>query len=157
MADHHNPQKLLALLCLAAFAAAIMGVRPALAQMVAQTAPAGQPMQPLVETHSIATSSSVSITMPAGYNGRVYSVYDGTKWKTVATTSPMSRADIKEIEQAVRDQRAQMEKIFEAQRKLFDEQFKLFENIFGSEEASSNDLSWNNLWKRAMTRAGFSW
>lgn len=71
---------------------------------------------PIVNT---ATTSTAVIESPYGYRNQIVTVYDGKQAKTYSTTTPITEADVKEMqEDVIRHQKA-MDEYFQKQDELF--------------------------------------
>lgn len=77
--------------------------------------------KPVIETKTFLGGSSVKVTFPHNFSGKVFtSCING---KCTSTSSPMTDKDVKDIRNRIERQRIEMENFFKQQQKLFDEMF----------------------------------
>ena len=75
---------------------------------------------PVVNTYKDATSTSVIINLPDGFNGSVMTTYDGNRIKTTYSTStPMTNDQINKVEADIQAQEKAMDDLFQQQQKMF--------------------------------------
>ena len=75
---------------------------------------------PIVNTYKDATSTSISISLPSGYNGSVTTVYDGNEFKTTYSTSTVQDdSNFAKIQNDILAQEDAMNAYFQNQQKLF--------------------------------------
>jgi hypothetical protein len=80
--------------------------------------------KPIIKTESTPTSSSVFITYPEGFSGKVFtSCVNGV---CNSTSSPISDKEIKEIQTRFEEQRKRMNEFFRQQEEFFNQIFKGF-------------------------------
>ena len=85
---------------------------------------------PIVNTYKDATSTSISISLPSGYNGSVTTVYDGNEFKTTYSTSTAQEdSNFAKIQNDILAQEDAMNAYFQNQQKLFQQLW--------------NDFGWN--------------
>jgi hypothetical protein len=81
--------------------------------------------KPIIKTESTPTSSSVFITYPEGFSGKVFtSCVNGV---CNSTSSPISDKEIKEIQTRFEEQRKRMNEFFRQQEEFFNQIFKEFD------------------------------
>ena len=82
---------------------------------------AAENRQPVIETKTFPNGSSVTVTMPEGFSGKVFtSCYNGV---CNSTSSPVTDKDISDLKERIDKQRKEMEDFFTRQQELFNEMF----------------------------------
>ncbi len=85
---------------------------------------------PVVNTYKDATSTSVTINLPDGFNGSVMTTYDGNQFKTTYSTSTaLTNEQFNKIEADIQAQEKSMDDLFQQQQKMFQQMW--------------SDLGWN--------------
>lgn len=84
--------------------------------------------KPIIETKNSKEGSSIVVTFPEGYSGKVMT--ECRNGFCESTSSPMTDKDLKDVKDRIEKQRKEMEDFFKRQQKLFDEMF-------------NNDWMWN--------------
>ena len=95
-----------------------------LSVFVASKAYAQSSAMPVVNTYKDATSTSVIVNLPDGFNGSVMTTYDGNQIKTTYSTStPMTNDQINKVEADIQAQEKAMNDLFQQQQKMFQDLF----------------------------------
>jgi hypothetical protein len=91
-----------------------------LSVFIASKAYAQSSAVPVVNTYKDATSTSVIINLPDGFNGSVMTTYDGNQIKTTYSTStPITNEQFNKIEADIQAQEKAMDDLFKQQQKMF--------------------------------------
>jgi hypothetical protein len=90
---------------------------------------------PNIQTFNTATSSTVIITAPTGFKNEVISNFDGNQFHTFTTSTPLTAADIQNIQTNIQAEETAMQNLIQQQDALFKEQEQLFQNMW-------NNISW---------------
>lgn len=64
---------------------------------------------------------------------QAYAVYKDGKWQAYATTTPLTAADIADMQAQIREQQAEMQRMIDEQRRMFLEQQQMFDRMFGAD------------------------
>lgn len=82
---------------------------------------ASQDINPIIETKSYPNGSSITVTLPEGYSGKVLtSCYNGV---CTSTSSQITKKEIDDISERIKKQQVEMEKFFNEQQKMLNEMF----------------------------------
>ena len=91
-----------------------------LSVFVASKAYAQSSAVPVVNTYKNATSTSVIVNLPDGFNGSVMTTYDGNQIETTYSTStPITNDQINKVEADIQAQEKAMDDLFQQQQKMF--------------------------------------
>jgi len=78
--------------------------------------------RPHIQTFDTATSSGVVILSPSGYQSSVVSIYDNGQFHTVATSTPMTVEDLRQMRDDMERQQQGIQKMFNDQEAFFQQQ-----------------------------------
>jgi hypothetical protein len=84
----------------------------------AQTTPDSMATSTVINT---ATSTTVILNLPANYQGSVVTNYDGTKFVSYATTSPLTSQDIETIDNNLAAEETAFNNFFAQQEQMFNQ------------------------------------
>lgn len=98
--------------------------------------------KPIIKTVNTPTSSSVFITYPEGFSGKVFtSCVNGI---CNSTSSPITEKEIKEIEDKLEEQRKAMQDFFRKQQEFFNQIFKYLD-IFNPTQLNTKPPDFQNV------------
>lgn len=81
-------------------------------------------LEPVIQTTKTGNGTSIIVNFPEGYAGRVLTTYDGKEFKT--TTIPLTKDEIKKMNEQMIERQKAIQKMFEEQQKMFDLMWKNF-------------------------------
>ena len=84
--------------------------------------------------HVATTSHGVQVQMdlPANYSGAVATTCVNGKCHTTSTTTPLTKADVAQMNTQLKTEEATMKRLWAEQQQLFQKQAKLFQQLFNT-------------------------
>jgi len=89
------------------------------ASLVANAYLYGRATTPQQPNYSASVATSSSVFDAPGFKSEVVTVYDGSRYRTYATSTPLSDADIKQMRGEMRHEFDRMNEFFRRQDELF--------------------------------------